>query len=286
MNQSSKLKPDNFLVNIIIFTVFAIALLVGLYVTKIINDSILHIGQSILYTLVAALFALAYIKIKNSNLLIFMMWYLNNALLNYAMETDKGYFTIILVVTIVPLTILFFYKLFSKEMQPPYRQILELAAKPVKDAKDGFTSRPYAAGDANFTKDEIINFAKFLTKQFIVSSYFEKHRVVLVISSYNLISLFFIKPDFSKKTYIAFDFSGNITVNIAKQEYQKYRDELTFDQLCDSFGNLMRRFLSYFNNGKKELIIQEIEEEMSRSHAFFKKLSVPGPIETEINEGE
>ena len=58
-----------------------------------------------------------------------------------------------------------------------------------------------------------------------------------------------------KDTYIHFPEQGPVAVNIARKEYDRYEEELTFDRLCQSLGDLFVRFLELYRAGKTEDII-------------------------------
>jgi len=285
MYSSNRLKTDA-LIFPFILSLAAVVVLVGFFVSGLLSEKALHIGETIVFSIAALLFLLALIRIKNMNYVIFFLFYLNSALLNYFQAIRYELLIKPLAVLIFPVALIFFYKLFSKAMQPHYRQILELAAKPVHEVADGFTSRPYPAGEAEYTREEVIRFAQFLTKHCIAVGYIEADRVVLVISGYEFKYLFFIKPDFQKKTYVSFDFSGNISVNIAKREYEKYKDELTFDKLCESLGSLFTTFLDHYRRGESKKIIDIIFNEMSRSHGFFRIFSNRQQHDIQLDKGE
>ena len=60
------------------------------------------------------------------------------------------------------------------------------------------------------------------------------------------------------RTWIAFDYDGNVTVNIAQSDYLNYQEDLSFDQLCTSLGNVFIDFLDLFSNGKGVRIIDQL----------------------------
>jgi hypothetical protein len=72
--------------------------------------------------------------------------------------------------------------------------------------------------------------------------------------------LLLMSGDYSNDSYVAFGFNGEITVNIAKKDYKKYKEELTFDRLCSSFGNLFREFLELFQRGESRTIIDRLND--------------------------
>jgi hypothetical protein len=63
-----------------------------------------------------------------------------------------------------------------------------------------------------------------------------------------------------ERSWIAFDFHGNVTVNISKRDYLGYKEEFSFDQLCDGLGKLFIRFMDYYRKGEAERIIYELNE--------------------------
>jgi|Deesub1362B_J571_1020462.scaffolds.fasta_scaffold00001_47 hypothetical protein len=154
--------------------------------------------------------------------------------------------------------IAFIWVLATKKLNWRYRDILELAAKAVDETADGFTSRPYAAGQAEFTIKEALGFARFLLKHVICFPVVESDRVVLIIPRVMWTYLLGFKGNYDKATYVALTDSREIIVRIAQSDYQKFKEELTFDQLCLSLGELFKQFLKYYQEGKPEKIIQRL----------------------------
>ena len=135
---------------------------------------------------------------------------------------------------------------------------MELAAKSVTGKADGFTSRPLAAGKSKFTRQELMDFAVFLKRNRIALPYYDDKRVMLAVKDQS--RFWFGQPTEARDSYISFYFNGNVTVNIAKNDYKKYMDELTFDQLCQSLANLFKTYLHDFQNKKTNAILQHIQE--------------------------
>jgi hypothetical protein len=146
----------------------------------------------------------------------------------------------------------------SKRINWRHREILELAAYPVEESGDGFTPRAFPAGGASYTKEEIIRFSKFMIKHVIAYPFIEEKRVVLVIPENMFLYMLLLKRRYKKDTYVTFDFDGNVAVTIAKKDYQKYKEELTFDRLCASLGNLFIEFLGLYQIGKGREIIEKL----------------------------
>ena len=141
-----------------------------------------------------------------------------------------------------------------------FRELLEMAAMPVKDATDGYTDRPYPGGKFSASKDEITGFAKYLNKNLISTSFIEEDKAMLVFSNGFFQYIPFIKVNTQKETYVSLYYSGDFDVHIAKKDYRKYRDELTFDQLCTSFGFIILTLLSYYKKGECEKIKEILKD--------------------------
>ena len=135
-----------------------------------------------------------------------------------------------------------------------YRKLLELAAKPVDGTADGFSSRPFPAGKAKFTREELNSFAIFLRKHFIAFPYVKKSGTLLALTDQS--RFWSGRLNDKKDSYVSFNFDGTISVNIAKKDYQKYKEEYTFDELCESLGDMFKQFLFYFQENNTEKILQ------------------------------
>ncbi|MBC8184997.1 hypothetical protein H8E88_28220 [candidate division KSB1 bacterium] len=149
------------------------------------------------------------------------------------------------------------YFILTRKIKWRYREVLELAALPIKDTLNGFTNRPRVAGKADFTKHELESFSKFIAKNMIAIPYSQRNKVTFLLAM-KIIHKLGMPTDFSKYSYVAFDYDGNITVNIGKNDYLKYRDQLTFDQLCESLGQLFNEFFELFKKGEGVRIIDRM----------------------------
>jgi hypothetical protein len=158
---------------------------------------------------------------------------------------------------IIPFVILyifyFYFLVFDSRYRSNYKKILELAAKAVKETENGFTRRPFPVGKASYSLEELSGFAEFLKKQKIAFPYIEENGILLGINEYT--KFWFGRPTIKIDSFISFDLDGNVVVNIARKEYQRYRDELSFDWLCESLGDLFKTFLRYYQNGEEQKIV-------------------------------
>ncbi len=139
-------------------------------------------------------------------------------------------------------------------------EMLELAAKPVRECQNGFTGRPYPLGKASYSKDELRQFSKFLLRRLIAVPYVEHDRVVLAITGHYIDHILKIRKDYSRDTRVVFDYNGSISVHIIKDDYTRYKDELSFDRLCESLGNLFKEFLELHKKGEEVRIMDRLNE--------------------------
>ena len=151
------------------------------------------------------------------------------------------------------------WALFTRRMKFRYREILELAARPVEGSDNGFTPRPYPAGEATYTKKELTRFARYLLKQMLSYPCIERDRIVLIVSENMLPRLLGLKHGYGDSTFVSFGFDGKISVRIAKRDYGRYREELTFDELCRSFATLFEEFLDLHRSGSEKQITQRLD---------------------------
>ena len=155
---------------------------------------------------------------------------------------------------------LMMYVLFTKKINWRYEEILELAARPIKKTEDGFTHRPFPAGETQYTRNEVMGFAKFLLKHIIAVPYYEDNCVIMVIPANMFRHLLYLRKDYIEDTYVSFDFEGSVSVHIAQKDYLRYKDEWTFDQLCQSLGDVFKRFLCLHQKGEGHTIIAQLND--------------------------
>ena len=163
----------------------------------------------------------------------------------------------------VPLILLFsgyMYVIYiNHKFSSHYRRLLELAAKPVNSVNDGFTPRPFPAGNCSLSKAKLFEFANFLKKNYIAFPYIDEDVIIFAIKDHR--RFWFGRPTERKDSYVSFNYNGEVAVNIAKKDYQRYRQEYSFDELCQSIANLFIRFYEYYRSGNESQIFSELKEE-------------------------
>ena len=136
------------------------------------------------------------------------------------------------------------------------KQLFRLASMPVSTAREGFTNRPFYAGNPGFTKEQFTGFATFLSINMIAFPIFTENSIVLTFS---MGKSPLTARDPLEVSYILFDESGSLSVHISGSDYHKFKSRLTFDRLCESTGSLFMRFLEYYAGNKEARILSELK---------------------------
>ncbi len=204
---------------------------------------------------------LLFIRTRNPGFGVFILLYLDIALFFLLRVVKEEFLWLPMLYAVIPLVLLGVLVLVRGKIRPRGRRILELAAMSVDETADGFTARPFPAGKIMYTKEEIMGFAGFLTRHLVASPCIQEDRVFLVINASEISYLTFRWVNIQRRTYVAFDFSGHISVHIARRDYRRYKDELTFDRLCRSLGDLFKQFLSLYQRGESQTVIAMMDQE-------------------------
>lgn len=152
------------------------------------------------------------------------------------------------------------YLTFNRKLRWRGQEIFELAAMTVEDTGDSFTARPRPAGQVPISKTEMIRFVDFITTNLIAFAFREDKRIVFVLTlpGNDLPYLLGIKKDYLEDTWVAIDYDGNISVNITEDDYLLFKQDLDFDQLCQSLGDVFIEFLELSKNGQESQIIDRM----------------------------
>ena len=148
----------------------------------------------------------------------------------------------------------------TKKIKWRGREVLELAAMPVEKTGNGYTPRPLVAGKTEFSRHQLLEFVEFTRRNLIAVPYLSKDKVVFVpvMEGSEFPFIIGLKYDYLDETWIAFDFEGNVSVNISHRDYLEYQEALSFDQLCKSLGNLFIEFIEIFQRGEGIRIIDRM----------------------------
>lgn len=153
------------------------------------------------------------------------------------------------------------YVTHKKKLKYRGREIMELAAWDVEEGPESYTERPRPAGVVEYSKYDVIDFGNYLKKILVCHPLIEENRIVMVpIKMGDEFELLY-KPnyDYLSKTWIAFDFEGQVSVHISKKDYLDYKDDLAFDHLCESLGQLFITFADFYMKGDKVRITDRLD---------------------------
>ena len=261
-----KLKPDRSFYGLLFpFVVLAIGALFGL---------LLNPEAPFLYTLaytlamffwIYALYSfLVFVRTRNPGFIVVTLFQVSSGAMVFLIPGRIGESGDPMVIFFIFLTLLFFIWIiilfFTKKIKWRGREILEMAAGPVDDTESGYTARPLPAGKTEFTKEQIIQFAKFAMSHLIAVPYIGKDKVVFVpvMPGREFPFIMGLKSDYTDETWVAFDFDGDVSVNISHRDYLNYSEELSFNQLCESLANLFIDFMEMFQRREGTRIIDRM----------------------------
>ena len=158
--------------------------------------------------------------------------------------------------------VLIVYLAATKKIKWRGREIFELAAEPVDAVGDGYTPRPRPIGKVEFTKQEILAFARFAAKNLISIVYYgpKQATFVPVKMGDEYTYPFRLSGSRHETTWINFDFEGEVSVHIAHKDYLDYRQPLAFDPLCASFGQVFIDFFELIQKNEGSRVIDRLDD--------------------------
>lgn len=136
------------------------------------------------------------------------------------------------------------------------RRLFKLACDSIGETSAGFTARPYHAGTTEYPVEKIEGLARYLSGKFIVKPLYREQGVYLMFS---LGASLMNNVEPQQVSYVLFERSGQISVHISAYDYKQYTARFTFNQLCDSFGVIFKRFLEYYIEGHEDRIVVELK---------------------------
>jgi hypothetical protein len=257
-----KLKPDrDFTMLLVPFAILVAAALIG----ALFELQVALYFLTLVFWLYALYSFITFLRTKNSGFVVASLYQTFASLVIFSRPANtRGrpepltiFFVACMLFFIVWLIIL----TLTKRIKWRGREVLELAAIPVEDVGNGYTSRPLPAGKTELTQDQFMGFAEFALKNLIAVTYVGKDKVVFVpvMMGKEFGFIMGLKNDYTDETWVAFDFEGNVSVNISHRDYLNYKEALSFDQLCESMGNLFIEFVELFLRGEGVRIIDRMD---------------------------
>jgi hypothetical protein len=142
------------------------------------------------------------------------------------------------------------------------REIFELAAEPVDETGNGYTSRPRPVGKVDYSPQQTREFARFCSRHLVALPYITSKNITLVLvkNSEEFERLLGLGGDYRDASWVNFDDSGEVSVHISQKDYLDYREPLAFDQLCTSLGQVFIDFFDLYNRGEGIRVIDRMDD--------------------------
>lgn len=254
MSNATKLKPINS-IRITIYSVLVIAVFIGgfIIIDMYLSEPEANKTFGFIYMAVTLTLIISFLKTKKSIAIPAIMMNMSVSLSSF-LHMEKA-MIIPNVLILVFIGYVFYYYLKHGLLK---RKILELAARPVDDTQNGFTGRPYPAGKIACSKGELHGFSELLKKLVIAVPIVEENGITLSLPDDWFKRLYNTFGHYTDDTRVTIQYNGNVSVHISKYDYNKYKDELTFDQLCDSMGALFIQYFELFKNGEGDQLMGSI----------------------------
>ncbi len=135
------------------------------------------------------------------------------------------------------------------------RRLLKLAVDTINETDAGYTARPYFTGKIQYDYEDIQGFARFMKSKYFAFPEYRSQGIYLLFS---LGTAVIKEPEPGQVSYVLFNKNGSINVHISPFDYKQYRKRYSFDQLCDSLGTTIMRFLEYYEEGNETRIRSEL----------------------------
>lgn len=142
------------------------------------------------------------------------------------------------------------------EMERAAIRLFKLAARQIIDVQNGYTDRPFIAGNHHFSNNELVGLALFLESKRICLAHYPDKGIKLLFSM-GISPL--CKRYRDRISYVMFTEGGKLSVFISENDYKQYRRQYTFDQLCEKMGNTFLRFAEDYKNHNEKRILTELK---------------------------
>jgi len=255
MKQTTKLQPIPW-GRISVFSIFGIVSFIAVFgvIRTVMAERAADMISGILYVGVTAALILAWVKARQTVVLPVI-------LMNFVLTLHFFIGIRILAIILNVLLLVLFVYMFTSYLKHVActRKVLELAALPVEDVRNGFTGRPYPSGKTVYSKGELYGFTEYLQKNLIAIPFADQNGIVISFPEDWFGRLWDMHGNYTDDTRVILQFDGQVSAHITEKDYNKYREKLTFDQLCASFGALFLEFIELYKNGESDLILEKIK---------------------------
>lgn len=258
-----KLKPNFDFINLLL--PFG-SLAVGAFLAFLVGPGAMFYFFAAVFWIYAFYSFLTFTRTHNANFIVPVLYQTSVGLMAFAYGPRGGWhagknpFIVFLLVCILFFLVWMIILAATKKIKWRGREVLELAAVSVEKTGNGYTPRPLPAGKTEFSQSLIMEFAEFTRRNLIAVPYRSKDKIVFVpvMEGREFLFIIGLKNDYMDETWVAFDFEGNVSVNISHWDYLSYQDALSFDQLCKSLGDLFVEFIEIFQRGEGVRIIDRM----------------------------
>jgi hypothetical protein len=256
MKQTSKLKPTRWIQANITGIIFVVIFFTAFALIRSISaKDMADVISGIIYSAITVFLLFLWFRAHQVHIIPIMLM---NLLI--AVHFFTGIQVIVIIVNVILLVIFIFMIYMYLMHNYRFRRILELASASVTSTQNGFTTRPLHSGKAEYSQGEIIGFANYLEQNLIAVPFQDSEGIMLSFPEDWLGRKYDIHGSYLDDTRITFNNTGNVSTVISKSDYGKYKDQLTFDQLCESFGSLFIEFLELYKNGETDKILERIKK--------------------------
>ena len=258
MEKAFRLKPESWFLQIGIPVIILTLIAAALYI--IFGEITMQTILTCVFLLAAGLHILFLVRMKNRAHLVPLVFYLSGAATFLSIPLQQPYLTATLATAAAIFFVFFIWTLKSRKIKWRYREMLELAARSVRTAEGGFSTRPFPAGRIQAQPKELADFGKFLKKFALAYPLDRENKLILIIPRDWMPFLFGFNTKHLNATYVTIGRDGALTVNIAEKDYHLYQQNFTFDQLNAALGNLFMDLFQLYQQGKTLKIIERMDE--------------------------
>jgi len=174
----------------------------------------------------------------------------------YQLETAKKLFMILFIVTCLSLIIAGM----KKKLKWRKYEILELAAQSVSSQNNGFTNRPMVCGHTDLPFKDILAFWSFARRHLLGIPRIFPDRAELVLTEHTLPYLLGVPLRYNHLSWICITKKGKITVYLSQQDYARFKEKLTFDQLCMAICNQFVNWIKNYSQGSDRKMIDQLNQ--------------------------
>lgn len=228
---------------------------------------------SVVYLLLSIMPFITFFRTRNAGFLAVGMFLITVSLLCLAAPPaikDKSEVGLIplLLAGMYGLLMVVAYQTFNRKIKWRGQEVFELAGLDVMERGNSFTARPRPSGQVEVSKTEMIRFVEFVTTKLIAFVFQEEKRMVFVLTlpGNDTPYLLGLKKDYIEDTWVAIDSDGQVSVNITEEDYLLFKQDLDFDQLCQSLSEVFIEFLEFSKKGQESVIIDRMNA--LRLHPF------------------